>query len=139
MEDGVPKPEAFLAGAESPEVLCCLGDNMGKKLDGDGAQWLAVTCHFEEHPGVSVSGVFLNSGHLGRGDTRGVSFSLACAALTLSEGLLEGFSYFRGFELGCQLLHYTVAVWEDRGKDDKQEDSQKKKKTSIHMLAQSNI
>lgn len=68
MEDGVPKPKAFLASTESPEVLRCLGDYMGEKLYGDSAQWLAIACHFEEHLGVSVFGVLLNSGHLWGGD-----------------------------------------------------------------------
>lgn len=69
VEDGVLQPKAVLASAESPEVLCSLGNNVGEKLYGDGAQWLVISRHFEEHLWVSLSGVFLDSGHLWRQDT----------------------------------------------------------------------
>ena len=131
MEDGVAEAEAFLSGAESPEVLRRLGDDVREELDGQCAQRLSVGRHREEHPGVGVSGVLLNSGHLWRRVERGVAFCLARAALTLAEGLLEGFHYFRGLELGRQLLHYTVTICEIR-KDYEQEIQ----KASKHLLAQ---
>lgn len=110
VEDGVPESETFLSGAESSEVFRCLGDNMGEKLYGDGAQRFPVGRHFEEYPGVSVSGVLLDSGHLRRG-ARGVAAGLAHSALTSAESLLEGFGYLGGFELGCELLHHAIAIW----------------------------
>lgn len=116
VEDWVPKSETFLSGTESPEVFCCLGDNMGEKLDSDSAKCLPIGCHFEENPGVSVSGVLLNSGHLWCEGTWGIATGLVHAALTSAESLLEGLGYLSGFELGCQLLHYTVAIWKNRKK-----------------------
>uniref|UniRef100_A0A8D3A3M3 Uncharacterized protein n=1 Tax=Scophthalmus maximus TaxID=52904 RepID=A0A8D3A3M3_SCOMX len=61
VEDGVSQSEAFLSGAEGPEVFCRLGHNVGEELDGDGAQCLAVGGHVEEHPWITVSGMLLNS------------------------------------------------------------------------------
>lgn len=112
VEDGVPESKPFFSGAENSEVFCRLGDNMGEKLYGDRAQRFPVGRHFEEYSGVSVSGVLLNSGHLRRG-TWGVAAGLAHAALTSAESFLEGFGYLSGFELGCELLHHTVAIWEN--------------------------
>lgn len=115
MKDGVPQPEAFPTGAEKPEVLRRLGDNMREKLDGDGAQRFATGRYFQEHLWISVSGVLLNSRHMWCRGTRAIG--LAHSVLTLAEGLLEGFCDVCGFELGCQLLHCSVTIWEHRGKD----------------------
>lgn len=110
MEDGVPQPEAFLTSAESSEVLCSFGYNMGEQLYSDCAQRLAISCQLEEHLWVSVSGVLLNSGHLWRAQRRSITINLAHPVLTLAEGLFEGFGYFRGFELGRQLLNHTFTI-----------------------------
>lgn len=67
VEDGVLESKPFFSGAEGSEVFCSLGDDMGEKLYGDRAQRLPVGRHCEEHSGVRVSGVLLNSGHLRRG------------------------------------------------------------------------
>lgn len=64
VKDGVLKAEAFLAGAEGSEVLSSLGNNVGEKLYGDGAQRLAVNSYFEEHLWVGLPRVLLDSGHL---------------------------------------------------------------------------
>lgn len=64
MEDGVLQPEAFLSGAQSSEVLCCLGNDVREQLDGNGSQRFTVGCHSEEHQWIGVSGVLLDSGHV---------------------------------------------------------------------------
>lgn len=133
MEDGGLQPQALLPGAEGPEVLCRLRDDVGEKLHGDGAQQLVIGGHVEEHQGVRVSGVLLDSGHLRRGDTRHVAFRLGRAALALAEGLLEGFGYLGGFELGRQLLHCAVAVLKNRRRKSVNESSAAKHQCTCNV------
>uniref|UniRef100_A0A3P9K3C0 Uncharacterized protein n=1 Tax=Oryzias latipes TaxID=8090 RepID=A0A3P9K3C0_ORYLA len=64
VKDGVLKAKAFLAGAEGSEVLSSLGNNVGEKLYGDGAERLVISSYFEEHLWVGLSRVLLDSGHL---------------------------------------------------------------------------
>lgn len=114
VEDGVPQPEASLSSAESPEVLCSLGNNIGEQLDGDGAQALAVSSNCEEHLRVRLFGVLLDSGHLRR-DACTVLSGLAHVALTFAEDFLEGFGDLWSFEPSCQLLHDPVTIWGGQG------------------------
>lgn len=111
MEDGVLQSETFLSSAQSPEVLCSLGNNMWEQLNGDVAQWFIISGHFEEHQRVSVFGVLLDSGHVWHWGRRSVVTGLLEAILTFTEGLLKRLCYLGCFELGCQLLHHTFTVW----------------------------
>lgn len=65
MENGVAVRKTLLSSAECPEVLCSLGDNMGKELHGEPSQCLVVCRDREVHHWVALLGQLLYTGQQG--------------------------------------------------------------------------
>ncbi len=103
VEAGSAVTEALLSCTQSPEVLCCFGQDVSKELHDDSPSILTIYGDVEEDHRVGLLRKRLGGRHL-----NGVI--LQQAALAAGEHWSEGLGQLCSLEPGCQLLNFPVSL-----------------------------